>query len=98
MKRVSHNRPRLFSVARLTVGALCLAATAMSTSCLPGRDHLAIVSPPLRAFKPEAPKRILLQNGLVVYLVEDHELPLVHGSVVIRGGSLAEPEAKTGPH
>ena len=96
MKRVSHNRPRLVSVASLAVGALCLAATAMSTSCLPGRDHLAIVSPPLRAFKPEAPKRIELQNGLVVYLVEDHELPLVHGSVVIRGGSLAEPEAKTG--
>lgn len=55
-----------------------------------------IVIPPLHAFKPVQPKRIELANGLVIFLQEDHELPFINGSVLIRGGSRDEPAAKAG--
>src|ERR1700686_1641416 len=52
--------------------------------------------PPLPAFKPQAPKRIELQNGILISFQEDHELPLIEGTARIRGGSVNEPDAKAG--
>ena len=52
--------------------------------------------PPLPAFKPQQPKRIQLSNGMVIFLQEDHELPLIDGTARIRGGSVNEPAGKTG--
>jgi zinc protease len=52
--------------------------------------------PPLHAFKPVQPKRIELPNGLVIFLQEDHELPFINGSILIRGGRRDEPDAKLG--
>jgi zinc protease len=50
----------------------------------------------LHDFKPQQPKRIVLKNGIVLFLQEDHELPFVSGSVLIPGGSRDEDAAKTG--
>jgi zinc protease len=52
--------------------------------------------PPLPAFKPQQPKRIQLSNGMVIFLQEDHELPLIDGTARIRGGSVNEPANKAG--
>ena len=52
--------------------------------------------PPLHAFKPVEPRRFELPNGLVVFLQEDHELPFISGTILIRGGSRNEPISKTG--
>jgi zinc protease len=53
--------------------------------------------PKLHDFKPQQPKRIVLKNGIVVFLQEDHELPFISGSVMIPGGSRDETDpAKTG--
>ncbi len=52
--------------------------------------------PPLPAFKPQQPKRIELSNGMVIFLQEDHELPLIDGTARIRGGSRNETAAKVG--
>jgi zinc protease len=52
--------------------------------------------PPLHSFKPQQPKRIELSNGMVIFLQEDHELPLIDGTARIRGGSVNEPASKTG--
>jgi zinc protease len=52
--------------------------------------------PPLPAFHPQVPKRFVLPNGMVIFLQEDHELPLIDGIARIRGGSRSEPAAKTG--
>jgi zinc protease len=52
--------------------------------------------PPLPAFRPHQPKRIELKNGMVIFLQEDHELPLIDGTARIRGGSVNEPDAKVG--
>jgi zinc protease len=53
-----------------------------------------IAIPPLHAFKPAQPRRIELSNGLVIFLQEDHELPFINGTILIRGGSRDEPDAK----
>src|SRR5216117_1843658 len=52
--------------------------------------------PPLPAFHPQEPKRIELPNGMVIFLQEDHELPLIDGTARIRGGSRSEAAAKAG--
>jgi zinc protease len=52
--------------------------------------------PTLPAFHPPQPRRIELSNGMVVFLQEDHELPLISGTARIRGGSSNEPAAKVG--
>ena len=52
--------------------------------------------PPLPAFHPPQPRRIELKNGMVIFLQEDHELPLINASARIRGGSHNEPASKVG--
>src|SRR6185437_11294048 len=52
--------------------------------------------PPLHQFKPQEPRRVELPNGMVLFLQEDHELPLIDGTIRIRGGSRDEPADKVG--
>ena len=52
--------------------------------------------PKLPEFKPQEPKRIQFPNGLVVFLQEDHELPLIDGTARIRGGGFEAPANKLG--
>jgi zinc protease len=59
-------------------------------------DWKQIPIPPLTAFHPQQPKRIELPNGMIIFLQEDHELPLVDGTARIRGGSGSEPADKAG--
>ena len=55
-----------------------------------------IKKPPLPAFHPQEPKRIQLANGMIIFLQEDHELPLIDGTAYIRGGARDVPAEKTG--
>src|SRR5215468_7060120 len=59
-------------------------------------DLRAMRKPPLPEFHPQQPKRIQLDNGMVIFLQEDHELPLIDGNVTIRGGEKNEPDDKIG--
>lgn len=52
--------------------------------------------PPLHPFHPQEPRRVELPNGLVIFLQEDHELPLIDGRIRIRGGVRDEPADKAG--
>jgi len=65
-------------------------ATAQAT------DWQKIPIPSLPAFHPAEPKRVELPNGMVIFLQEDHELPMIDGSIRIRGGSRSEPASKVG--
>lgn len=51
--------------------------------------------PPLHYILPK-PERVALPNGVVVYLLEDHDLPLVDVEIRLRGGRLYEPADKAG--
>jgi zinc protease len=56
-----------------------------------------LVFPPLHYTPPEAGAfRHTLANGVVAYMVEDHDLPLVTLTVYIRGGSYLDPKGKEG--
>jgi zinc protease len=61
-----------------------------------GQSWTQIPIPPLHAFNPRQPTRVELPNGLVLFLEEDHELPFIDGSILIRGGRRDEPSGKTG--
>ena len=52
--------------------------------------------PPLPAFDVPQPERVVLDNGMVVMLLEDHELPLIEATALIRGGSRLDPADKDG--
>ena len=52
--------------------------------------------PPLRQVKIPEPITFTLANGMRVFLLEDHELPLVSGSALIRTGNLFDPPAQRG--
>lgn len=47
-------------------------------------------------FSPPEPERVVLDNGLVVYLLEDHELPLVTITATMRTGGWLDPADKVG--
>lgn len=47
-------------------------------------------------FSPPEPERIVLDNGLVVYLLEDHELPIVTITATMRTGGWLDPADKVG--
>ncbi|HEX5716143.1 MAG TPA: insulinase family protein, partial [Thermoanaerobaculia bacterium] len=52
--------------------------------------------PPLARFDIPEPQRVELENGLVLLLLEDHELPLVEATVLVRAGSGYDPADKIG--
>lgn len=52
--------------------------------------------PPLAGFDIPRPQRVELENGLVVLLLEDRELPLVEATALVRAGSALDPADKVG--
>jgi len=99
-------RIRYSSIAALLVIVIVIAVSGFAQTASPAKSSPAtppsaqpwksIAVPPLHAFKPTEPKRIELANGLVIYLQEDHELPFIDGTILIRGGSREAPAAKAG--
>ncbi|HKE00390.1 MAG TPA: pitrilysin family protein [Planctomycetota bacterium] len=59
-------------------------------------SHLQIAFPPLPAFAPPVPEVRTLRNGLRVFLMEDHELPLVSVRAMARAGAAYEAADKVG--
>jgi len=86
-------RTLLSSVTSLIVALLLLGCFGTSVSA---QEWKQIPIPKLPEFKPPKPKRIQLSNGMVIFLQEDHELPLIDGSARIRGGEHRVPAAKAG--
>ncbi|HYM78327.1 MAG TPA: pitrilysin family protein [Candidatus Dormibacteraeota bacterium] len=83
---------------RTLLVALLFAIAAGSTThtAAQATNYKQIPIPQLPTFKPQQPKRVELSNGMVIFLQEDHELPLIDGTARIRGGSVNEPATKTG--
>jgi predicted Zn-dependent peptidase len=85
---------------RATTAALLLAALLPATpapaQAIPDSPD-KLVFPPL-AFQPPVAKdhRVVLKNGMVVYIAEDRALPLVNIALTVRVGSWLEPAGKEG--
>jgi predicted Zn-dependent peptidase len=72
-----------------------LASTSAGAQVPESPDKL--VFPELEFTPPErASYRHTLPSGTIVYVVEDHDLPLVDVSVTVRTGSYLEPQSKAG--
>lgn len=52
--------------------------------------------PPLNPVQPPPVERVELSNGMILYLIEDHELPLIQLSAIIGVGSMDDPAGKVG--
>ena len=59
------------------------------------RPHEELTFEPIE-FKPPAPEKRTLSNGMMLYLIEDHELPLFGISGLIKTGDIYDPADKVG--
>lgn len=79
---------------------LCLGLGLLACLPVPALAQAARVTdlryPPLAPFEIPTPQRVVLENGLVVMLLEDHELPLVEAIALIRTGTRNDPRERAG--
>ncbi|PKN09356.1 MAG: hypothetical protein CVU72_02580, partial [Deltaproteobacteria bacterium HGW-Deltaproteobacteria-7] len=66
---------------------------APSDSVLPSPDKIHYA--PLRFNLPQA-QRVVLENGIVLYILENHELPLININALVKTGTMYDPEGKAG--
>jgi zinc protease len=79
----------------LCLYCLVLAAPITAAEPLPASHPDSLTYKPLR-FNPPQARRHTLDNGIILFVLEDHELPLVNISAVFRSGSVHDPAAKAG--
>jgi zinc protease len=70
------------------------ASSSAKSSAVPSYKDLKY--PPLPQVKIPVPAEFTLSNGMRVFLLEDHELPLVRGLALIRTGNLFDTSEKRG--
>src|SRR5206468_11498259 len=102
---MSISRDRFPSARRTTavVCALVLAALVASVAASAAGDVAKLTRLDPRQmrfnpveFTPPEPDRVVLPNGMVVYLLEDHELPLITLTATMRVGGWLDPADKVG--
>lgn len=84
------------SFAKYAIGAVLLAAPLSVPSLAQVKDYRQLKFPEMRPLTIPQPERIVLDNGLVVMLLENHELPLIEVMTRIRTGGRLDPADKTG--
>ena len=79
-------------------GALAPAATAQTPDTLSTVDYDVedLTYPDLRDFETPTPERVVLDNGMVIFLLEDEELPQVNAVARFGTGSVYEPAEMRG--
>lgn len=66
------------------------------TQTTPPPSYKDLKYPPLREIQIPKVEESTLPNGLKIYLLENHELPLVRGLALVRTGNLFDPADKVG--
>jgi zinc protease len=84
------------SLAIMTLAAALLLGWQSPAIATTARHYTELQFPALPEIEIPAYERYQLPNGLVVYLMEDHELPLVSGSATFRTGTRFEPADQVG--
>jgi zinc protease len=89
-------QPRAAAPAPKPAAAPHKAAPAPKPAAAPAPAWKELAYPPLHAVAIPDVETVTLPNGIKLYLLEDHELPLIHGAVRIRTGNLFDPAEKIG--
>ena len=95
VKRETRNVKRWGLVLCSTVIALTVPMLAACAGDLALGDPRQMTFKPVEFIPPES-DRVVLENGMVVYLLEDHELPLISMTTTMRTGSWLDPADKIG--
>jgi len=84
----------LFTIA----AAIACAQNTVAPSAIPDTPaaYSQLRFPPLKPIPVPDVTTYTLPNGMRIYLVEDHELPFIHGTARVRTGNLFEPADKVG--
>ncbi len=110
MSSYSARRHSRHSTARRSAGSLCrqsllfgLMAALLAIPVLAGAagedvwvDPRTMEFPPLGRIQVPEPERIIMDNGMIVYFLEDHDFPLVDARALMRIGSMYDPPDKVG--
>lgn len=85
------------SLAGALLAALALASGPARAEEIPAKfDPEKLTIPALRPIPKVTPERWEMKNGLVVYLLENHDLPVVQGTLYTRASATWAPPEKTG--
>src|SRR5512143_367123 len=85
-----------------TVLRLALAAAVALVAAMPARaqdenlDPSKLVTPPLHRVQVPKPERYVMPNGMIVFLLENHDLPVVKGTAYLRSSPEWVPAEKAG--
>lgn len=71
-------------------------SAAAQTTPTPPPSYKDLKYPPLPELKIPRVEESTLPNGMKIYLLENHELPLVRGLALVRTGNLFDPAGKVG--
>lgn len=74
----------------------CLLLTFSLAAQVPPPSYKNLKFPPLKEIKLPKIEETTLPNGLKIYLLENHELPTIRGTALIRTGNLFDPADKVG--
>lgn len=98
-RRKGHQSPRLFRYGVMAIAVFLFTIwglgkqPAMASQV---RHYTELEFPPLPEVTIPDYTTFTLDNGLQVFLMEDHELPLVSGTAMVKTGSRFEPQDKVG--
>src|SRR4029077_13721939 len=89
---------RLLVVAQafLPLVVMCLPALLTAQKSTAPSSYKDLRFPPLRKIEIPNVERFTLPNGMKLYLLEDHELPVVAGFALVRTANLFDPKDKIG--
>ena len=94
------NSQSLLGVAKLGVGSLLLALALVPTLSVRAQGQADRAKPPTLGPAPQlklpAIQKRTLSNGIPVWLVEAHEVPLVQITLVVKSGSNDDPSGRFG--
>ena len=74
----------------------CIVAALCALPAFAQSHYADIDTPPLPEFDIPEPEQVTLPNGMIVFLIENHELPLISMSARVGAGAVYEPADKVG--
>lgn len=94
--KIGMKRSILKAMRLMVLTVLLLLLVKLPASAQTARHYTELTFPPLPEIKVPAYTRYKLDNGIIVYLMEDRELPLVGGTALFRTGARWESADKVG--